>query len=373
MNGHILIVDDDPGHLTMLTTLVSGLGHQVDQVVDGKKAVAAAAKTPYDLILMDVRMAEMDGITALEEIKAANPAIPIIIMTAYSSVDKAVQAMKLGAMDFLTKPLNFEILKTTLEKAMGHLETPRPQPHAAPDPAAPFSAIIGQSPPLLKTQKIAEMAGKSDAGILITGESGTGKELFARAIHSISPRRNKEMVTVNCAALNKGLLESELFGHEKGAYTGADKKRQGLFSRAHQGTLFLDEIGEMPLAMQAKLLRAIQENEIQALGSDRISHVDVRIIAATNQNLNRAVAENRFREDLFFRINVIQLEIPPLRDRRGDVPLLAQTFLQSHARKNRKSIKGFTPTAMDALTRHPWPGNVRELENAVERAVILSL
>ena len=359
----------------MLTTLLSRLGHGVDKARDGLEAVEAAQTRPYDLILMDVRMAQMDGITALKEIKATNPAIPIIIMTAYSSVDKAVEAMKLGAMDYLTKPLNFDDLKQILDQAMGHLtpaQTGQPSQTATMEHSS-FEAIIGQSPAMIRTLDIARIASQSDAGILITGPSGTGKELFARAIHAESSRSDFPMVAVNCAALNHSLLESELFGHTKGAFTGADRKREGLFRKAHQGTLFLDEIGDMPLDMQAKLLRAIQEKEVQAVGSDQISQVDVRIIAATNKDLAHQVEERTFREDLYYRLNVIHVELPTLKERTGDIPLLAQTFLNLHGEKNRKALKGFTPTAMDALTRYSWPGNVRELENAVERSVILSL
>ncbi len=370
MSPRILIVDDDRGHLTMLSTLVSSLGYRVDTAMDGQAAVDAVGQGPYDLILMDVRMAPMDGITALKKIQAVNPAIPVLIMTAYSSVDRAVAAMKLGAKDYLTKPLNFEDLKTTMAKALGHLA---PKGTGTSPPRSAFDTIIGESPAMAHILETAQVAGCSHAPILITGASGTGKELFARAIHHISPRNDFPLVAVNCAALNRSLLESELFGHEKGAFTGADRSREGLFRKAHRGSLFLDEIGEMPLDMQAKLLRAVQEKEVQAVGSDRVTRVDVRIIAATNQDLGRAVEEGNFRQDLFYRLNVIQLELPSLASRTGDIPLLANFFMERHAERNRKPLKGFTPGAMDILTRYHWPGNVRELENAVERAVILCL
>jgi two-component system response regulator HydG len=375
MKGSILIVDDDSGHLTMLNTVLSSLGHRIEKVMDGETAIESARKNPYDLILMDVRMSNIDGIEALQRIKEFNPAIPIIIMTAYSSVDKAVEAMKLGAYDYLTKPLNFDELKITLERAMNHLKLSLENKMLKEKilSGSSFSNIIGSSLAMQKVVETAKITGPSDANILITGESGTGKELFAKAVHQVSDRRNNMLVVINCAALTETLLESELFGHEKGAFTGADKKRDGLFKKADKGSIFLDEIGDMPLPMQVKLLRTIQEKEIQPVGSDRTIKVDVRIIAATNRNLHKAVKNKAFREDLFYRLNVVNLEVPPLRDRKGDVPLLAQNFLTKYTQKNRKVLKGFTPMAMDALTKYHWPGNVRELENVIERAIILSL
>jgi two-component system response regulator HydG len=375
MKGRILIVDDDSGHLTMLNTVLSSLGHTVEKVTDGSEAIEVARENPYDLILMDVRMSNVDGIEALRRIKEFNPAIPIIIMTAYSSVDKAVAAMKLGAYDYLTKPLNFDELKMTIERAMNHLKLSRENQMLKEKilSGSSFTNIIGSSQAMKKVMETAKITGPSDANILITGESGTGKELFAKAVHEVSDRRDHLLVVVNCAALTETLLESELFGHEKGAFTGADKKREGLFKKADKGSIFLDEIGEMPLSMQVKLLRTIQEKEIQPVGSDKTIKMDVRIIAATNRDLREAVENKTFREDLFYRINVVNIEVPPLRDRIGDVPLLAQHFLNKYSKKNRKDLKGFTPTAMDALSRYLWPGNVRELENCLERAVILCM
>jgi len=375
MKGRILVVDDDLGHLTMLNTVLGSLGHKVEKVTDGGQAIEAARENPYDLILMDVRMSSVDGIEALQQIKEFNPSIPIIIMTAYSSVDKAVEAMKLGAYDYLTKPLNFEELKIIIDRAMSHLKLSIENKVLKEKllSGSSFSDIIGSSRTMERVMETAKITAKSDANILITGESGTGKELFAKAIHKTSYRRDNMLVVVNCAALTETLLESELFGHEKGAFTGADKKRDGLFRQADKGSVFLDEIGEMPLSMQVKLLRAIQEKEIQSVGSDKTIKVNVRIIAATNRNLGKEVKKKRFREDLFYRLNVVNIEIPPLRDRTGDVPLLSQKFLKKYTKKNRKALKGFTPMAMDALTKYQWPGNVRELENAIERAVILSM
>ncbi len=375
MKGKILIVDDDKAHLSMLQMVLKSLSHSIKCVTDGKYAIEAAEQEPFDLILMDVRMAEIDGMEALQRIKKFNPSIPIIIMTAYSSVDKAVDAMKLGAYDYLTKPLNFDELKITIERAMEHLqlsiENSRLKEEISSE--AGFSGIIGSSNSMRKVIDMARIVAPTGATILITGESGTGKELFAKAIHNSSSQKNNRMVSINCAALNETLLESELFGHERGSFTGADKRRDGLFLSADKGTIFLDEIGEIPMSMQVKLLRAIQEREIKRVGSDKTISVDVRIIVATNKNLEEEVKKGRFREDLFYRLNVINIKVPPLRERKDDIPLLAQKFLRLYSKNNGKSFKGFTPMAMDVLTKYQWPGNVRELENAIERAIILSM
>ncbi len=371
----ILIVDDDPGHLGTLSILIQGWGYTVHGADDGSAAVALVRERPFDAILMDVRMASLGGIEALKEIKAYNPAVPVLIMTAYSSVNTAVEALKAGAYDYLTKPLDFDELRLTLERALDHtrLEQENRELRSSLPEGRELAAIIGKSPPMRRLVEMVAMVAPTEATVLITGESGTGKELVARGVHGLSPRRHKPLVTVNCAALTETLLESELFGHEKGAFTGADRRREGRFVQADKGSIFLDEVGEIPLAMQAKLLRVLQEREVQRVGSDQPLRVDVRIIAATNRDLARYVEEGHFREDLFYRLNVMTLQVPPLRERSEDLPLLAQHFLQRFAEKNRKPLKGFTPQAMDLLLKHQWPGNVRELENAVERAVILSM
>jgi two-component system response regulator HydG len=371
---HILIVDDDPGHRTTLNTLIASWGYGVEAVGDGARAVQKVKEKPFDLILMDVRMAAMSGIEALKQIKSYNPAIPILIMTAYSSVDSAVEALKSGAYDYLTKPLDFEALRLTLERAGEHSALKKENRGLKEMLRTGFreSDIIGKSQIMVDLIDMVAMVSPTDATILITGESGTGKELIAKSIHYNSQRKDNAFVIVNCAALTETLLESELFGHEKGAFTGADRRREGRFMQADKGTIFLDEIGETSHVMQAKLLRAIQEKEIQRVGGEETIHVDVRILAATNQELQREVSEGNFREDLFYRLNVVTLHVPPLRDRIDDIPLLAGHFLEIYAEKNRKQIKGFSPVAMDMLIKYGWPGNVRELENAVERAVILS-
>lgn len=375
MNGSILIVDDDKGHLSMLRTILAGWKYNVTGVEDGSDAIKAVQAQPYDAVLMDVRMARVSGIEALQRIKEINPAIPVIIMTAYSSVDTAVEAMKLGAYDYLTKPLNFDELQFTLERALEHMalakENRSLKEQLTTD--ATLANIIGASKPMRDLLEMVKTVSATEATILITGESGTGKELIARAIHAGSLRKDGPLITVNCAALTDTLLESELFGHEKGAFTGADRRRDGRFIQARKGSIFLDEVGEIPLPMQAKLLRAIQEREIQRVGSDATIKVDVRIIAATNRDLEQDVEDDRFREDLYYRLNVVNLAVPALRERKEDIPLLAQYFLERYAEKNRRNLKGFTPAAMDMLTRYSWPGNVRELENALERAVILSI
>ncbi len=373
-NTKILIVDDDPGHLISVKTIIRSWGYLVETADDGTTAVEIVKSSPMDLILMDVRMTKMSGIEALKEIKAYNPAIPVIIMTAYSSVDSAVEAIKSGAYDYLMKPLDFEVLKLTIERAGEHAglkeENRALREHLQSD--YEMANIIGRSRPMKKLLEMMAMVAPSEATVLITGASGTGKELIARSLHFNSLRKDQSLVVVNCAAITETLLESELFGHEKGAFTGADKRREGRFMQADNGTIFLDEIGETSPTMQAKLLRVLQEKEIQRVGGEETLKVDVRIIAATNRNLEKEVAEGNFREDLFYRLNVMPLNVPPLKERRDDIPLLAQHFLERYAKKNRKPIKGFVPLAMDMLVNYEWPGNVRELENAIERAVILA-
>ncbi len=369
----ILIVDDDRNHLKTLQTIIRSWGYQVATADDGTGAVAAVKERPFDLILMDVRMARMSGIEALGQIKAYNPAIPILIMTAYSSVETAIEALKSGAYDYLTKPLDFEVLKLTLARALEHSGLKAENASLKSQLSADYELtnIIGRSRPMRELIEMLAMIAPSEATVLVSGESGTGKELIAKSIHHNSRRREQPLVVVNCAALVENLLESELFGHEKGAFTGADRRREGRFMQADRGTIFLDEIGETSAPLQAKLLRVIQEREIQRVGGAETLKVDVRIIAATNRDLEEEVKSGRFREDLFHRLNVVSLRVPPLREREEDIPLLARHFLTKFGEKNHKAVKGFTPLAMDMLLKYPWPGNVRELENTIERAVIL--
>ncbi|AIN13015.1 bacterial regulatory, Fis family protein [Yersinia pseudotuberculosis IP 32953] len=368
--AHILVVDDDLSHCTIIQALMKGWGYQTTPAHNGLEAIELAKEIPFDLILTDVRMSEMDGIEALKAIKAYNPAIPILIMTAYSNVESAVEAIKAGAYDYLTKPLDFDMLQLTLERALEHTHL-KNENKTLKQQLISNQNIIGRSPQMRYLMDMVGMIAPSEATVLICGESGTGKEIIARSVHANSPRKDQPLVIVNCAALSESLLESELFGHEKGAFTGADKRREGRFMEAHKATLFLDEIGEISGLMQAKLLRAIQEREIQRVGSNQTLAIDVRLIAATNRNLKADVDSGKFRQDLYYRLNVVTIDTPALRERSEDIPPLSMHFLEKFALKNRKSIKGFTPQAMNMLLKYNWPGNVRELENTVERAVIL--
>ena len=367
-NIDILVVDDDISHCTILQALLRGWGYNVALANSGRQALAQVREQVFDLVLCDVRMAEMDGIATLKEIKALNPAIPVLIMTAYSSVETTVEALKTGALDYLIKPLDFDNLQATLEKALAHTHCVDAE---MPAVSASQFGMVGKSAAMQHLLSEIALVAPSEATVLIHGDSGTGKELVARAIHASSACREKPLVALNCAALNESLLESELFGHEKGAFTGADKRREGRFVEADGGTLFLDEIGDISPMMQVRLLRAIQEREVQRVGSNQTIPVDVRLIAATHRDLAEEVNAGRFRRDLYYRLNVVAIEVPSLRQRREDIPLLADHFLQRFAERNRKAVKGFTPQAMDLLIHYDWPGNIRELENAVERAVVL--
>ena len=370
----VLVVDDDSAHRTMLRTLISGWGYAVSEADDGAAAIENVKAASYDLVLMDVRMVKVSGLEALEKIKSYNPAIPVIIMTAYSSVETAVEALKQGAHDYLTKPLDFDKLRLILERAMEHTRLKEENRILRESLGRQFDSqnIIGKSPAMTKLLETVAQVAPSEATVLISGESGTGKELIAGAIHFNSLRKDGPFVKINCAAITETLLESELFGHEKGAFTGADRRKEGRFSQAHGGTLFLDEVSEMSLTMQVKLLRALQEREFNRVGGETTIQVDVRVIAATNKNLLEQINTGAFREDLYYRLNVVELAVPSLTERKEDIPLLAQHFLEMFATKNQKEIKGFTPRAMHHLIRYDWPGNVRELMNAVERGVVLA-
>jgi len=373
MQAKILIVDDEPAHRQMIRAVLEAEGYAIEEAGDGKEAVNCVRKRFYDLILMDIRMSKMSGTEALKEIKLINPGIAVIIMTAYASVSTAVEALKSGAYDYLTKPLDIDELKILVAKALHHqkLEEENINLKQILSSSFNFSSIIGRSSAMVKLLETVALVSPSEATVLITGESGTGKELIANAVHQNSPRKDQPFIKVNCAALPETLLESELFGHEKGAFTGALNRRQGRFQLAHRSSIFLDEISEMSQATQAKILRVLQEREFEPVGGTQTIRVDVRIIAATNKNLEEEIRSGRFREDLYYRLKVVTVESPPLRARREDIPLLAEFFLKRYAEKNRRLIKGFSPRAMDILIRHDWPGNVRELENLIERGVIL--
>lgn len=370
----ILVVDDEKVHRYMLCSMFKDWGWKCVEADDGKVAVDAVAKYQYDAVLMDVRMARMDGREAFSKIHAMNPALPVIIMTAYSSVDAAVEAIKHGAYDYLTKPLDFDRLRLTLERAVDRKKVEEKKQERKKIKAADLirkSSIIGVSAPMLELQEMISYVAPTEATVLITGESGTGKELVAAELHANSERKDGPFIRVNCAALAESLLESELFGHEKGAFTGADRERDGKFVQATGGTLFLDEIGETSQAMQVKLLRVLQEQELQRVGGEKTIFTDARIIAATNRDLEEEVRKGNFREDLYYRLNVVTVHVPPLRERGDDVSLLVQFFVEKFAAKNRREVTGITSECLQLLTAYQWPGNVRELENAIERGVIL--
>lgn len=371
---NILVVDDDQAHRAMLRALLAGWGYAVTDAEDGGSAIREARERPYDLILMDIRMLKVSGLEALAAIKAFNPAIPILIMTAYASVETAVEALKQGAYDYLTKPLDFTELRVTMDRAMEHryLQEENQMLRETLGRSSEKLNLIGRSRAMNGLMETLLLVAPSEATVLLSGESGTGKEMIAGAIHENSPRCKGPFIKINCAAITETLLEAELFGYEQGAFTGADRRKEGRFRQANGGTLLLDEVSEMSPAMQVKLLRVIQEREITRVGGEEVIKIDVRIIAATNRDLDKLTAEGRFREDLYYRLNVVNLEVPPLRERQEDIPLLAQYYLKYFAERNRKSIKGFTPQAMDKLLKYTWPGNVRELINAVERCVVLS-
>ena len=370
----ILVVDDEESHRIMLRAVLSADGYAVAEASDGTEAVRAVEKEAFDLILMDLRMTDMDGIEALTEIRKISPLVPVLIMTAYASVKTAVEALKAGAFDYLTKPLDIEELKILIEKALDHYHL-RAENLVLKERLGDrfdFSRIIGRGPKMKALLDTLAMVAPSDATVLLLGESGTGKEVVANAIHHNSPRAGQPFIKVACAALPENLLESELFGHEKGAFTGAVSRREGRFQLAHRGTLCLDEVGEMSPATQTKLLRVLQEKEFEPVGGARTVKVDIRLIAATNLDLVKEVAAGRFREDLYYRLNVVPITLPPLRERKEDIPALADHFLAIYREKNGKRLRGISGKALDLLVRYDWPGNIRELENCIERAVIMA-
>jgi two-component system, NtrC family, response regulator HydG len=370
----ILVVDDEPSQRKMLKANLSLDGYQVFEADDGSAAIARVQEEFFDLILMDNRMSQMDGIEALKEIKKISPGIPVIIVTAYASVETAVEALQAGAHDYLTKPLDIDELRIKVLQCLEfwRLKEENILQRRRIENLFDATRIVGRSQKMKQILETVAMVAPTDASVLILGESGTGKELIANAIHQGSARTDRRFIKVNCAALPETLLESELFGHERGAFTGAVARRPGRFELADGGTIFLDEIGEMTPATQAKILRVLQEREFEPLGSTRTVKVDIRIVSASNRMLKEEVRKGTFREDLFYRLNVVPIELPPLRERREDVPLLVEHFLKTYNEKNNRNLLGFHPRAMDALMRYPWPGNIRELENIVERAVILT-
>ena len=375
MEKNILIVDDEEEHLRSLKRLFEKESYLVTTATRGKKAIEILRAESFQVVLTDLKMpGEVDGLDILKTVSTLGLDCQVILMTAFGTVETAVEAMKTGAYDFITKPIRKLQVVKTVERAMEKmalLEENR-ELRMKLEQADGMAEIIGSSPALQKPLTLIRQAAPSTANIIIQGDSGTGKELFARAIHRLSGREKKSFVAVNCAALPESILESELFGYERGAFTGAFQRKDGRIMAAHGGTLFLDEIGDMSIALQAKLLRVLQEGEVERLGSTTPIKVDFRLLCATNRNMKEEVAKQHFREDLFYRINTITLQLPILEDRKDDIPLLCQHFIRRYSEKNGKPVKNITNKAMEMLIHHPWPGNVRELENAVERAVVLS-
>ncbi|HEX8748158.1 MAG TPA: sigma-54 dependent transcriptional regulator [Pyrinomonadaceae bacterium] len=370
----ILVAEDEELMRAILTRLLEDAGYRVRAMADAEAALERFAAEDVALTLTDIRMAGMDGLALLDRIKDIDPDALLIVMTAYSSVDSAVAALRKGAYDYITKPFVNEDLLQSVKNALRQRELFRENHHLRRELESrySFSKIIGTSPALQAVFRLVEKVASTNTNILIEGESGTGKELIARAIHHNSPRSEHPFVAINCGALPEALLESELFGHTKGAFTGAVANKPGLFRAGEGGTVFLDEVAEITPAMQVRLLRALQEHEVTPLGSSTPISFDARIIAATNRDLEREVTEGRFREDLFYRLNVIEIHLPPLRERREDIPLLVRSFISRTAREQSASEKPITAEAMTSLINYSWPGNVRELQNAIERAFTLS-
>ena len=377
---HVLLADDQPDILEALQLLLKTEGYVVQSVTSPAAVLAAVGETDFDAVLIDLNYARdttsgREGLDLLARLKAEDPTLPVIVMTAWASVDVAVEAMRCGARDFIQKPWDnarlLTIVRTQVELSRA-LRRGRQLEDAARLNYDGVSPLIARSATMRPVIGLIERTAPSDANVLITGESGTGKGLVAQAIHALSARSSRPMVTVNAGGVSETVFESELFGHVRGAFTDARADRVGRFELADGGTLFLDEIANVPPLQQAKLLRVIASGEFERLGSSRTRRVDVRIISATNADIDAEVAAGRFRQDLLFRLNTIEIALPPLRDRRDDIPALAAHFLQQHARRYRKRVTGFEDTAMDALMRHPWPGNVRELEHAIERSLLMA-
>jgi two-component system response regulator HydG len=375
MTARVLVVDDDKEMCRLLEITLGKKGYTVDARTTAPEAFDLLTATDYDVVVSDLNMKGMSGLELCERIAQNRPDIPVVVITAFGTFETAVAAIRAGAYDFITKPFEVDVLELTLRRAVQHRvlrEEVKRLRRAVEDRERGFEDLIGQSPAMLSVKELVQRVAETDTSVLITGESGTGKEVVARALHQRSRRSEGPFVAINCAAMPEALLESELFGHEKGAFTDAKAKTPGLFVQATGGTLFLDEIGDMPLGLQPKLLRALQERKVRPVGGGGEIGFDARIIAATNRDLETAVDEKRFREDLYYRINVIHVQLPPLRARGNDVLLLAQAFLQQLATQSGKNVVGLSTAAAEKILSYHWPGNVRELSNCVERAVALT-
>lgn len=373
MAGKILIVDDERDMLALLARIISeDTDHELITEVSPFKAVELFKNNPFDLVITDLKMPKMDGIQVIEEVKKINPEVSVVILTAYATIETAVEAIQKGAYDYISKPFRRERILLTIDKVMKWQDLVKENLslREALAEKGDFSSFIGAAPVMKEIFELIRQVAPTTATVLITGETGTGKELVAKAIHKNSPRSSRKFITVNCTAIPEQVIESELFGHVKGAFTGAWKDKKGLVEEAHEGTIFLDEIGDLSPQMQTKLLRLLQEGEYKAVGSVATKKADLRFIAATNHNLKSDIEEKRFREDLYYRLNVIQFEVPPLKERREDIPLLSYYFLKKYSGINQKDIREVAPSAMEAFLSEEFPGNVRELENIIERGVI---
>jgi len=374
---HLLIIDDEENMRHMLTAMLKSFGYRIDTAANGREGLQMVKQRPYDFVLCDIKMPQMDGIQFLKRARGDVRTTTVIMMSAYGSIDTAIEAMKAGAYDYISKPFKPDEVYLALKKAEERESLRRENLRLKKriqkfEENYKFGNMIGQSGAMQSVFKLAQKVAPYNSTVLITGESGTGKELVARGIHLAGDRSKQPLVTVNCGGIPETLLESEFFGYKKGAFTGADRNKKGLFEEADQGTIFLDEIGELPLALQVKLLRVLQENEIRLIGDTKVKKIDVRVIVATAKQLEQEVQQGTFREDLFYRLNVLSIKLPPLRERTEDVPLLCNYFLARLNQRLKKEVKEIAPSAMSILLNHHWPGNVRELENIIERAIILA-
>lgn len=373
MNFTILIIDDEKNIREGLSAALELDGYSVKLAANGAEGLALIEKGDIDLVITDLRMPGISGEEVLAKVRGESPGIPVIVLTGHGSIDTAVDAMRNGAYDFLTKPLSLDRLSLIVKRALAgrELEIRHSSLQQELDAKASFESIIGKSTEMQRIFQMVRKAADAKASVLITGESGTGKELIANALHNLSPRKNNPFIKVHCAALSETLLESELFGHEKGAFTGAASRKRGRFELANTGSIFLDEIGEINQNVQIKILRVLQDKRFERVGGEETLEVDVRVIAATNRNLAEEIAQGRFREDLFYRLNVVHIQVPPLRDRKDDIPLMLNAFLDEFNRENNKSITGFDSRSRSALYKYDWPGNIRQLRNCVESAVVM--
>jgi len=373
-SAHILVADDEEIMRDSCYQILSEIGHRIICVENGSAALQQVKNEVFDVIILDLKMPGLSGMDVLYQIIADDPEAIVVVITGYATVDSAVEAMKAGAFDFLPKPFNPGELRIIVKRALDKrsLMLENRYLRSELESSSEDDPIIGQSQLIRKMKQLIKKAGPTDSTVLITGESGTGKEMVARAVHAESPRKENPFVTIDCGSLVENLFESELFGHVKGAFTGAIKTKYGRFELANTGTIFFDEIGNISTYIQAKLLRAVQEREITRIGSTQSTQIDIRILAATNMNLTKAVADGTFREDLFYRLGVIPIDLPPLRERKEDIPLLTDYFIKKYNKKRKKKIQGISNTAMQTLMKYDWPGNIRELENTIERAVVLT-